>query len=231
MTERMCRPDRPDRSPRLPGCSAGPLPPRPPRPVGRPAGRRQDTPCAETNQPAELPKRTLGRTGAQVTILNLGTWQSPGGERLLRFAWANGIRYFDTAKSYGSEPDDRALAAGVPRVPRKRPVPGHQGRASNAPAAPRAARPAARGAPDRLRRPDLRPRAGRRAISSTSCSGPGARSSSRSPRRSASRARQSSSASRATTRAGPSCSRPPPRGGSSTPSWSRTTPGSPRKTT
>ena len=60
--------------------------------------------AAQATQPAVLPKRPLGRTGAKVTILNLGTWLSPGGERLLRFAWANGIRYFDTAKSYGSEP-------------------------------------------------------------------------------------------------------------------------------
>jgi aryl-alcohol dehydrogenase-like predicted oxidoreductase len=37
-------------------------------------------------------------------MLSLGTWLSPGGERLLRSAWANGIRYIDTAKSYGSEP-------------------------------------------------------------------------------------------------------------------------------
>ncbi len=51
-----------------------------------------------------LPTRKLGRTGVDVTILNLGTWMSPGGDRLLRFAWANGVRYFDTAKTYGSEP-------------------------------------------------------------------------------------------------------------------------------
>jgi aryl-alcohol dehydrogenase-like predicted oxidoreductase len=55
-------------------------------------------------QAAELPKRALGATGVEVSMLNLGTWMSPGGERLLRFAWAHGIRYFDTAKSYGSEP-------------------------------------------------------------------------------------------------------------------------------
>jgi uncharacterized protein len=61
-------------------------------------------PAAAQTATAVLPKRPLGRTGVQVTILNLGTWLSPGGERLLRFAWANGIRYFDTAKSYGSEP-------------------------------------------------------------------------------------------------------------------------------
>jgi aryl-alcohol dehydrogenase-like predicted oxidoreductase len=60
--------------------------------------------ATKATQAAELPKRMLGRTGVEVSILNLGTWMSPGGERLLRFAWANGIRYFDTAKTYGSEP-------------------------------------------------------------------------------------------------------------------------------
>src|SRR5262249_32948352 len=68
----------------------------------RPAGAAQ-APSRPTGS-AALPKRTLGRTGVAVTILNLGTWRSAGGERLLRFAWANGIRYFDTARSYGSEP-------------------------------------------------------------------------------------------------------------------------------
>jgi len=57
-----------------------------------------------TAQGGELPTRKLGRTGVNVTILDLGTWLSPGGDRLLRFAWANGVRSFDTAKSYGSEP-------------------------------------------------------------------------------------------------------------------------------
>src|SRR5262245_53793832 len=68
---------------------------------GRPAAAQT---ANKLSRPIELPKRALGRTGAQVTILNLGTWMSAGGERLLRFAWANGVRTFDTAKSYGSEP-------------------------------------------------------------------------------------------------------------------------------
>jgi uncharacterized protein len=59
---------------------------------------------AKKTRSAELPKRTLGRTGVEVTILNLGTWLSPGADRLLRFAWATGVRYVDTAKSYGTEP-------------------------------------------------------------------------------------------------------------------------------
>ncbi len=53
---------------------------------------------------ASIPKRMLGKTGVEVSILNLGTWKSPGLDRLLRFAYANGVRYYDTAKSYGSEP-------------------------------------------------------------------------------------------------------------------------------
>jgi uncharacterized protein len=83
------------------GASAGALAASAALADGLPAAA-DDTP--KTTQPFELAKRTLGRTDARVTILNLGTWQSPGGNRLLRFAWANGVRYFDTAKSYGSEP-------------------------------------------------------------------------------------------------------------------------------
>ena len=51
-----------------------------------------------------LPTRKLGKTGVDVSVLNLGTWKSVGLDRILRYSWANGIRYIDTAKSYGSEP-------------------------------------------------------------------------------------------------------------------------------
>ncbi len=59
---------------------------------------------ADATAKLELPRRVLGKTGEKVTILNLGTWQSPGVDRLLRFAYASGVRYFDTADCYGSEP-------------------------------------------------------------------------------------------------------------------------------
>jgi aryl-alcohol dehydrogenase-like predicted oxidoreductase len=62
-------------------------------------GRADDPPAVKP-----LPRRPLGKTGVDVTILNLGTWVNPGLDRLLRFAYANGVRYVDTAKSYGSEP-------------------------------------------------------------------------------------------------------------------------------
>jgi predicted aldo/keto reductase-like oxidoreductase len=52
---------------------------------------------------AAMPRRPLGKTGVDVTILNLGTWQNPGLNRLIRFAYASGVRYFDTADCYGSE--------------------------------------------------------------------------------------------------------------------------------
>lgn len=51
-----------------------------------------------------LPTRKLGKTGVDVTILNQGTWRASGLPRILRVAYASGIRYFDTAQSYGSEP-------------------------------------------------------------------------------------------------------------------------------
>jgi uncharacterized protein len=67
-----------------------------------PAAARQD--AAKATQSAPLTKRKLGKTGVEVTMLNIGTWRSSGVERLLRFAWANGVRYIDTAKAYGTEP-------------------------------------------------------------------------------------------------------------------------------
>jgi predicted aldo/keto reductase-like oxidoreductase len=56
-----------------------------------------------------LPTRKLGKTGVDITILNVGTgaWRSLGGgaDRLLRTAYSSGIRYFDTANAYRTEPD------------------------------------------------------------------------------------------------------------------------------
>ncbi len=71
-----------------------------------------DDPAAEPI----LPKRKLGKTGVDVSILNLGTWQSTGLDRLLRFAYASGIRYYDAAKSYGSEPGIKRWFEVAPEV-------------------------------------------------------------------------------------------------------------------
>jgi aryl-alcohol dehydrogenase-like predicted oxidoreductase len=50
---------------------------------------------------AVLPRRKLGKTGVEVTMLEQGAVRSP--DRVLRLAYANGIRLFDTAKVYGTE--------------------------------------------------------------------------------------------------------------------------------
>ncbi len=48
-----------------------------------------------------LPRRMLGKTGVEVTLLNQGTVGEPAAlDRLLRFAYREGVRYFDTAESY-----------------------------------------------------------------------------------------------------------------------------------
>ncbi len=60
--------------------------------------------AAPAGKTGPLPTRKLGKTGVDVSILNLGTWKSVGLDRILRYSWANGIRYVDTARSYGSEP-------------------------------------------------------------------------------------------------------------------------------
>lgn len=58
----------------------------------------------ETRKPLVVPKRVLGKTGVEVTILNGGTARAPGAiDRLLRFEYSCGVRFFDTAASYGTE--------------------------------------------------------------------------------------------------------------------------------
>ena len=52
-----------------------------------------------------LPRRTLGKTGVKITTLNQGVVRGATIDRVLRQAWASGIRTFDTAKVYGTEPN------------------------------------------------------------------------------------------------------------------------------
>ncbi len=50
---------------------------------------------------AVLPTRKLGKTGVEVTLLNQGTVGQPDAlDRLLRIAYREGVRYFDTAEAY-----------------------------------------------------------------------------------------------------------------------------------
>jgi aryl-alcohol dehydrogenase-like predicted oxidoreductase len=83
--------------------------------LGQSAGAQAQEKARATGS-AVLPKRTLGRTGVDVSMLNLGTWRSVGLDRILRFAWASGIRYIDAAASYGSEPSIARWLKGSPEV-------------------------------------------------------------------------------------------------------------------
>jgi predicted aldo/keto reductase-like oxidoreductase len=59
----------------------------------------------------------LGKTGAEVTILNGGTARVPGAvDRLLRFEYSRGVRFFDTAASYGTEEAFKKWFAAMPEV-------------------------------------------------------------------------------------------------------------------
>jgi aryl-alcohol dehydrogenase-like predicted oxidoreductase len=54
-----------------------------------------------------LPTRPLGKTGVRITMLDQGTVRG-GLDRVIRFSFANGVRVYDTAKVYGSEPTFKA---------------------------------------------------------------------------------------------------------------------------
>jgi predicted aldo/keto reductase-like oxidoreductase len=57
--------------------------------------------------PSILPRRKLGKTGIEMTLLELGTGvlrDKSVLDRMLRLAFESGVRTFDTAKGYGTEP-------------------------------------------------------------------------------------------------------------------------------
>jgi len=52
---------------------------------------------------SEMPRRPLGKTGVDITILDQGTGKGPDVDRLLRFGFARGVRAYDTSETYHSE--------------------------------------------------------------------------------------------------------------------------------
>jgi aryl-alcohol dehydrogenase-like predicted oxidoreductase len=61
--------------------------------------------AAANTKAAPIPKRPLGKTGVEITLLDQGAIRGPSINQILRYAYAHGIRTFDTAKLYGSEPN------------------------------------------------------------------------------------------------------------------------------
>jgi predicted aldo/keto reductase-like oxidoreductase len=72
---------------------------------------------ADAKKAAELPRRPLGKTGVNVTILDQGFGgKGEGLNRLLRYSYASGVRMFDTAHEYGTEPNFRTWFERSPEV-------------------------------------------------------------------------------------------------------------------
>jgi len=65
---------------------------------------------------ATLPMRPLGKTGVNITLLDQGAVRLDGLDRLFRTAFASGIRVFDTAKVYGTEPAFKRWFEQMPEV-------------------------------------------------------------------------------------------------------------------
>ncbi|MEW4566685.1 aldo/keto reductase [Tautonia sp. JC769] len=82
--------------------------------MGSASGSRSQE--AEAPGEAVLPRRTLGKTGVEVTLLDQGAIRGPSYDRLLRFAFASGIRMFDTARVYGTEGNLRRWFEQAPEV-------------------------------------------------------------------------------------------------------------------
>lgn len=78
-----------------------------------------DAPAAPTVA-APLPKRQMGKSGPQVTMLCLGGMEPALSPDYIDIAWANGIRYFDTAKVYLNGKSEKIFAAWLAKYPERR---------------------------------------------------------------------------------------------------------------
>ena len=71
---------------------------------------------AQDAKPATLPKRVLGKTGVEITMLDQGAVRGEAYDRILRLSFAQGVRVFDAAKVYGTEPNLKKWFAASPEV-------------------------------------------------------------------------------------------------------------------
>lgn len=79
----------------------------------------EDAPAAPAAA-APLPKRQLGKNGPQVTMLCMGGMPAALSPQYLDIAWANGIRYFDTAASYLNGNSEKIIAQWLAKYPERR---------------------------------------------------------------------------------------------------------------
>ncbi|MDB5351629.1 MAG: putative oxidoreductase of aldo/keto reductase family [Planctomycetota bacterium] len=72
----------------------------------------QDAPAKDTT----IPTRKLGKTGIEVTLLDQGAVRGSAYDNVLRLSYARGVRVFDTAKVYGTEPNLKKWFEKTPEV-------------------------------------------------------------------------------------------------------------------
>ena len=77
-----------------------------------PAARGQEP----APRPVALPRRPLGKTGVDITILDQGSGKGRDVDRVLRMGFARGVRAFDTSETYHSEPAFKAWFEQAPEV-------------------------------------------------------------------------------------------------------------------
>ena len=70
----------------------------------------------EAPAPQVVPRRSLGKTGVEITMLDQGAIRGPSLDNVMRFSFAQGVRVFDTAKVYGSEPNFKRWFGQMPEV-------------------------------------------------------------------------------------------------------------------
>ena len=73
--------------------------------------------AAAATKKTELPRRMLGKTGVEVTLVDQGTVRQPDAlDQLLRYSFSRGVRYFDTAAAYRTEPAFKKWFTAMPEV-------------------------------------------------------------------------------------------------------------------
>jgi predicted aldo/keto reductase-like oxidoreductase len=68
-----------------------------------PGVKGQDAPADTNVKSPAIPRRPLGKTGVDITMLDQGAGRGAAHERILRFSFASGVRVFDSAKAYTSD--------------------------------------------------------------------------------------------------------------------------------
>jgi hypothetical protein len=80
----------------------------------------EDSPKASGDAAGPLPTRRLGKTGRDVSMLILGADMPAYSTEFLDLAWSMGVRYFDTAASYGGGNDEPKMAKWLAKYPERR---------------------------------------------------------------------------------------------------------------